>query len=486
MNKQIRRLGLFLMVCFVALFVQLNYVQVLRAHDLNTRPGNSRPIDQAFGRTRGTISTADGTVIARSVPSGDHFKYQRQFPEKDLFGAVTGYFNFTFGATGLEAFYNDELSGRTANQQVRSLSDLFVEHDHSGDLKLTLRKDVQQVARQELGNRKGSVVALDPKTGAILAFWSFPSYDPNPLSAHSSRASDVKKVLEATSDKPLLDRMYRETFFPGSTFKVITGSIGVNTGLVTPAQPIYPRVRSYTPPQTSRPLRNFGGEICGGPLFDILAKSCNSSFAKMGIDLGPEKMIRGVRAFGFDDKPPIDLPAAARSRFPTNFKRNLPVLAQSSIGQNSVSASPLQMALVAAGLANGGRIMAPHLLDEIRDGDGNLIKRARPTVWKTPVSPQTAGVMRLAMVQVVQRGTATRLAIPGFEVGGKTGTAQLGSDPPTSHAWIIGWAGPPGDPKVAIAVIVERQSGQSEATGGRVAAPIAQKVMAKILQVHGG
>ena len=486
MNKQIRRLGVFLMLCFVALFVQLNYVQVLRAHDLNTRPGNSRPIDQAFSRPRGTVSTADGTVVARSVASDDNFKYQREFPQKDLFGFVTGHFNFSFGATGIEAFYNDELSGRTAHQQYRSLSDLFVDHNRSGNLKLTLRKDVQETARSALGNRKGSIVALDPKTGAILAFWSFPSYDPNTLSAHGSKASAVKAVLEANVDKPLLPRMYRETFFPGSTFKVLTGSVGVETGLVTPTQPSYPVVTSYTPPQTSRPLRNFGGETCGGTLFDILAKSCNSSFANMGIDLGPTKMIRGVQAFGFNDRPPIDLPASVRSRFPTNFDQNLPVLAQSSIGQNSVSATPLQMALVSAAIANGGRMMAPHLLDEIRDGDGNRTKQARPTVWRTPISPQTADVMRQAMVQVVQRGTATRLAIPGFEVGGKTGTAQLGSVPPTSHAWIIGWAGPPGDAKVAVAVIVERQPGTSEATGGRVAAPIAQKVMAKILQVQGG
>ena len=275
-NTQIRRLGAFLMACFVALFVQLNYVQVLRAHDLNTKPGNSRPVDQAFSRPRGTVSTADGTVIARSVPSNDHFKYQREFPEKDLFGFVTGYFNFSFGATGLEASYNNELSGRTTNQQIRSLSDLFVDHDHTGNLKLTLRKDVQEVARQQLGNRKGSVVAINPKTGAILAFWSYPSYDPNALSSHGRSASVAKNLLEASPDKPLLPRMYRETFFPGSTFKVVTGSVGVQSGMVTQTQPVYPAVSSYTPPQTNRPLRNFGGEVCGGVLFDILAKSCNT------------------------------------------------------------------------------------------------------------------------------------------------------------------------------------------------------------------
>ena len=263
--------------------------------------------------------------------------------------------------------------------------------------------------------------------------------------------------------------------------------MGVNTGQVTPTQPSYPVATSYTPPQTRRPLRNFGGESCGGTLFEILAVSCNSAFAQMGVDLGPARMVNGSQAFGFNARPPVDLPAPAASRFPTDFTENLPKLAQSAVGQNDVSATPLQMALVAAGVANNGRIMAPHLLDQIRDGDGNLVRRFSPNVWMQATSPATADVMRQAMVEVVQRGTATGLAIPGMEVGGKTGTAQLGTNPPKSHAWIIGWAGPPGDPKVAVAVLVESQPGDvSDATGGRIAAPVAKAVMEKVLQVRGG
>lgn len=491
MNKQIRQLGGFLMLCFLALFVQLNYVQVLRAGELNRRPGNSRPVDQAFSRRRGTVSSADGALLARSDPSKDRYKFQRVFPESDLFGFVTGYFNFDFGATGIESVYNSELSGNTAKQKVRSLSDLFVDHERTGNLTLTIRKDVQQVARLALGSRKGSVVALDPKNGDIIAFWSFPSFDPNALSQHPQSKDDpsslVKRVLEASPEKPLLARMYRETFFPGSTFKVVTASVGVQSGQVTPNQPSYPVVSSYTPPQTRRPLKNFGGESCGGTLFDILAKSCNSAFAQMGVDLGPLRMVDGAQAFGFNERAPIDLPAPGRSRFPTDFTQNLPRLAQSSVGQNDVSATPLQMALIAAGIANNGQIMVPHLLDQIRDSDGNVIRHFDPKVWKQPVTPQNADIVRQAMVQVVQRGTATGLAIPGMEVGGKTGTAQLGTTPPKSHAWIIGWAGPAGQPKVAVAVIVEAQPGEvSDATGGRIAAPIARAVMEKALQVRGG
>jgi peptidoglycan glycosyltransferase len=171
-NRQIRRLGVFLMLCFLALFIQLNYVQVLKAKELNRHAGNSRPVDQAFSRGRGTVVSADGAVLARSDPSHDRYKFQRRFPESSLFGHVTGYFNFDFGATGIESAYNSELSGSTAKQKLRSFSDLFVEHQRTGNVSLTIRKDVQQVAREALGTRKGSVVALDPKTGDILAFWT--------------------------------------------------------------------------------------------------------------------------------------------------------------------------------------------------------------------------------------------------------------------------------------------------------------------------
>ena len=303
MDRQIRRLGVALMVCFAALFVQLNYIQVFRADELNDRPGNSRPIDATFSRERGTIASADGAVLARSVPSNDRFKFQRVYPEKSTCSATSPATSTTRSApSGVELEYNDELAGRTTKQQIRSLGDLFVEKDRTGNLELTIRKDVQQVARDALGDRKGSVVALDVKTGGVLAMWSYPSYDPNVLSAHPDGAIRpsvaAKELLDADPDKPLLARSYREIFFPGSTFKVVTGSAGLVSGKVTTDTPSYPVVTSYTPPGTSRPIRNFGGAACGGTLFTILAKSCNSSFAQMGVDVGADGMIsdrRGVR-----------------------------------------------------------------------------------------------------------------------------------------------------------------------------------------------
>jgi peptidoglycan glycosyltransferase len=479
MDKSIRRLGAFLMVCFTVLFVQLNVIQVIRADELNTRVTNERPIIASFSRPRGSISTADGVLLATSVPSDDRFQFQRTYPEGDQYAHLTGYLNYARGATGLERAYNEELSGRTATQQVRSIGDLFVDADRTGNLTLTVRADVQQVARAALGEQKGTVVALDPRTGGILALWSYPSFDPNLLANHDFNESEqAYALLEAADGKPLLPKAYQEIYPPGSTFKVVTGSTGVQDGSVTPSEPVYPTIRALDLPQTDKDLPNFGGSLCGGTLFEILAKSCNTSFAQMGMDLGDQKMITGSEAFGFNQRPPLDLPAV-ESRFPTDFTDNIPKLAQASIGQNDVAATPLQMALVAAGVANDGTILEPHVVDEIRDGEGELVRRLEPTVWTEAISPQSADVMRQAMREVVANGSATRLAIPGLDVGAKTGTAQFGPAAPLrSHAWVIAWAAQPGQaPSVAVAVLVEGQDGASEQTGGRVAAPIARQVI---------
>jgi penicillin-binding protein A len=509
MNRQLRRLGAGLLVCYVGLFLMVSWIQVVRADELNEltwacrRPeqprseppaefcANNRAITRDFDRPRGQIVAADGTVVAETVAAADdsQFEFQRQYPTGDLFGHITGYFNFNFGATGVERTYNDELAGETAEQEIRSLSDLFVERSNVGDLQLTVRADVQQLAREALGEQRGSVVAIDPRDGSILALWSFPSYDPNPLSSHDlAAAQQVKEQLEADPGRPLRARTYQERFPPGSTFKVVTGSTGVNTGVVTPDEPVYAVTNAYDIDFTEDDLNNFGGASCGGALFEILAISCNTAFAEMGADtIGDQPMVEGAEAFGFNARPPIDLPAAATSAFPAEFpgnEGNGPI-ARQSIGQGGVAASPLQMAMVAGAVANGGEVMTPHVMSEIRDEDGEVIDSYEPEPWQQAIRPDTASTMRQAMIGVVEDGTATRLAIDGIEVGGKTGTSSL-EPRPGSHAWIIGFAGPPrGESTVAVAVIVESQEGASEATGGRVAAPIARVVMERILEVQG-
>jgi peptidoglycan glycosyltransferase len=479
-TRSIRRLGVALIVLYAALFVQLNIVQVLRAEEYNDNPQNTRDIVRDFSRPRGAIISADGTILARSVEVGGRFERQREYPTGDLFGPITGWFSFNAGADGVEKEYNDELAGRTAASSVEDVADLFVDEDRTGDVVLSLHTTVQQVAREALGDRRGSVVALDPRNGAILALWSNPSFDPNPLSSvDQDLARGSRNLLLFDPRKPLLTRSYRETFFPGSTFKIVTGSAGLESGEVTLHSPTYPVRSGFVPPGTRAPIRNFGGGACGGDLFHGLEVSCNTVFAQMAYDMGGDALVGTAEGFGFNDAPPIDLPQAAPSPIGTvdNFNDNGPVLAQTGIGQNDVTATPLQMAMAAGAIANGGVVMKPHVMAEVRDDENNVVRAYRPEAWRTAITPEHAATMREAMINVAANGTATRLAVPGVPTAGKTGTAQVGTTSDLSHAWIVGFA-PADAPRVAIAVIVESvPGGGSEATGGRLAAPIGQQVL---------
>ncbi len=483
MNRQIRRLGIGMLVLYAALFVQLNVIQVLRADTYNDHPENTRAVIRDFSRPRGQILAADGTVLARSVPIDSPFKLQREYPEGELFAHVTGYFSLNAGTDGVERTYNDALAGRTG-ERIEDIGELLLGEPRTGDVSLTIPTDVQRVARDALGGKRGSVVALDPRDGAVLALWSFPSYDPTVLSnVDIEAAQEARDRILADEANPLLARTYRETFFPGSTFKVVTAAAGLASGSVTTTSPVYPTSNAYVPPLTSQPIRNFGGGTCGGTLPDILRVSCNTAFAQMGVDLGAETLVTKAEDFGFNDAPPIDLPAPAVSPIDdvASFQQNTPVLAMTAIGQNAVRSTPLQMALVAAGVANGGDVMVPHVMREVRDNEGRVVETWEPRSWKRAIRPDVAATLTDAMRGVVEEGTATRLAVPSVPTAGKTGTAQLGNG--LSHAWIVGFA-PADAPRVAVAVIVEAQPGASEQTGGQVAAPIAQAVLSAALAAN--
>lgn len=492
MNRSIMKLGVVLVVLYVALFAKLNWIQVVDKNSLDDNPLNTAQVRRDFNRPRGSIVTADGTVIAQTIPNPDtnsEFDRMRVYPSGELFGQTTGYFSFRYGSSGLEKQYNDELSGSTFDQQVKGFGDLFVARENVGNLTISLRKDVQETARTQLGDREGSVIALDPRNGAILGAWSWPSYDPNTVSSLDKAVSETSwKALNAAPGVPMRPHFYQDRYFPGSTFKVVTAGVGLQTGKVTNTEPSYPFTNGYTPQGTNKPIMNFGGETCGGTLPEILRVSCNSSFAQMGAEtIGAVDMVAGAGSFGFNTSVPIDMPEPAKSVFPTNVGNNQPKLAMSSIGQNDVQATPLQMAMVAGAVANGGVIMKPHMLTEVRNAQGEVVSTYSPGRWLTPMSSTAAATLFEDMVGVVKGGTATGMAIQGCTVGGKTGTAQLGTEPPRSHTWIMGFAGPPGKPPtVAVAVVVLNQSGGSEATGGRVAAPIAKAVLQTTLAAQGG
>ncbi|HVL04267.1 MAG TPA: penicillin-binding transpeptidase domain-containing protein [Acidimicrobiales bacterium] len=482
MNRQIRHLGIAMLVLFGALFVQLNVIQVIRADAYNDNPNNTRAIVRDFNEPRGQIVAADGTVLARSVPNEGRFERRREYPEGELFAEVTGYFSFVAGAAGAEKTYNDVLAGRTS-ESADDLGELLLGGDRTADVRLTLPSEVQRVARDALGATRGSVVALDPRDGSILALWNFPSYDPALLSSVDIEAAQAARDrLLADEANPLLPATYRETYFPGSTFKVVTAAAGLSSGQITAESPSYPTSTAYVPPLTTNPINNFGGSSCGGALFSILRVSCNTAFAQMGVDLGAEILVNQAEAFGFNQAPPLDLPEPEPSSIGevASFVQNTPVLAMTAIGQNAVRATPLQMAMVAGGVANGGQVMVPHVMAEVRNDDGEVIDTYEPEPWTRAMSAEDATLLTEAMVGVVEDGTASRLAVPGVTTAGKTGTAQLGNG--LSHAWIVGFA-PAEAPRVAVAVIVEAQPGASEQTGGRVAAPIAQAVLSAALGV---
>jgi peptidoglycan glycosyltransferase len=496
MRKQIRNLGAFLAILYVALFLQVNRLTVFEQAELQDKPGNNREIERDFNRPRGTVSTADGVVVARSVdaPAGSRFELQREFPEGERYAHITGYYGFSIGAAGLEDSYNDELAGRTDNFDLQDVEDLFVERERVGNLTLTVRDDVQRAAEGALQGRAGAVVALDPRTGGVLAMYSNPTFDPNVLSTLDTRAGNAANTeLNQRDGNPKLSRAYQDRFSPGSTFKVVTATAGIESGRVSRDQPDYPVLSEYEAPGRGSPIPNFGGGSCGGTLFPILQNSCNTAFARMGAeDVGPDGMLETAEAFGFNDSVPFDLPPSeagpVESVFPDIPENSLPLLAQASIGQQDVQATPLEMALVASAVANGGTIMTPHVVREVRDDEGEVIDEENVERWRTAMDEATAGLMREAMGSVVADGSAQRLAdgLGDFDLGAKTGTAQIG-DSGLVNTWIIGFAGPRGEaPTVAICVLVQNQDGVSdESTGGQVAAPVGAAVLAAALQGEG-
>jgi peptidoglycan glycosyltransferase len=484
MNKQIRRLAIALLACYLVLFVQLNVLAVGRQQELNADPRNNRQTERDFNRPRGNIVAADGTVLARSVPTtrGDQFKYQREYPLGDLFGNVTGYYTFSFGSTQIEQTQNDVLMGDTTDQKLRAIGGLFRGTDNTGSIVLSMRPDVQQVAADALGTREGSVVVMDPRTGAVIAMISNPRYNPADVAVHNTKlAEDVLTFLNAYPGKPLLANAYQERYMPGSSFKVITTSIAFENGITTLDRQ-FPASKSWVPPQTTDPIQNFGGTVCGGSMVEVFYRSCNIPFAQLATELGPERMVEGTKKWGIGEKVPIDLPAPAASSFGevSDFTDQLPLLAIGGFGQGSTTMVPLHMAMIASTIANGGVMMKPHVIDATLDHDGGVLTRTTPSVWKTPIAAATAETLTTLMIGVVNQGTGRPMQLEGgIQAAAKTGTAQLNTTgPERSNAWIIGFA-PATDPQYAVAVVLKGGPDDeiSAGTGGKLAGPIAKAVI---------
>ncbi len=489
MDRQIRRLGLALLVLFLLLFAQVNYLQVFASQRLADNPANAtRQLIAEYEVDRGSILAADGrTVLATSRRSPGALRYQRRYPQGPLYAGITGYYSVIYGRSGLEQAFNSYLNGSAPELLPQTLADQILGRPKRGaSVITTIEPALQKAAAQALGSQPGAVVALDPRTGNVLALFANPTYDPNLLASQDPR--EVRRAwsrLINDPDKPLLSRAYQELYPPGSTFKLVTAAAALQNGY-TPDS-LWPNPPVLQLPQTTHVLENFGGEHClgGAPKIttaQALTVSCNVVFGEIGLALGADALASQARAFGFaPDAASGDVPFALPFQEgvfpdPSYFTRRLPAVALSAIGQDNVAANPLQMALVAAAIANGGVEMAPRLVTEVRDPSGRVIRRFPPREFGTPISPQTAAELTRMMVSVVQSGTGTAAQIPGVTVAGKTGTAQHGVGRPP-HAWFVSFA-PAENPQVVVAVIVlDGGSLGSDATGGRVAAPIAKAVM---------
>lgn len=486
MNRQIRLLGLGMIILFVALFVNLNYLQIVHASSLNSNPLNGEAVVKEYTARRGNIISADGLTLATSVPSKDSFKYLRQYPTGALFEQVTGYFSFNYGSDGAERAYDKVLTGSKSPfrlpTSIQGLRNLLTNTNASQSLTLTVLDKLQTVARAELAGRLGSVVAIVPKTGAVLAMYSNPSFDPNQLAGHNlSQVAANYKAVSATPGGVLDPPAYRQSWFPGSSFKVVT-SAAVYDHDPALANQVQPSLSALPLPQTHTQLHNFGGEVCGGNLPQLFTISCDTGFGQLGLDLGANNLAGEANAFGFDQAPPLDLPFVAKSNFPAaaSFAQALPTLAYSAIGQEDVQATPLEMALVAGGIADGGVIMTPHILDHVTNSQNQTVETYKPTKWLTATSPATASTVTSLMESVVNspRGTGTAAAIPGVTVAGKTGTAQTGTG--LTDDWFVAFA-PAQNPTIAVAVVLPNQGGANEYQGGTIAAPIAKAVIEAFL-----
>lgn len=485
MTVGIRRVGIAVVALMLLLVGQLTYLQIVDAKELAHDTRNPRDNLRDLRAPRGKIISADDRVLARSVPSGDNLERQREYPLGELMAHIVGYQSIVVGTTGLERSYNDVLTGRgRARIELRDVVDFLRGTQRVGNLLTSVRVDAQLVAKAALGDQRGSVVVMEPATGAIVAMYSNPSFDPTPLASHHRKqVQDYFTALSNAPGNPALPRAYREIYPPGSTFKVVTTTNALDEGVAT-LDRRFPTLRELVVPQSDRTISNFGRSSCGGDLTTVFVRSCNTAFAQLGLDLG-NAFPPAMRRFGIFDTPPLDLePTAAASTgpAPNSFDNNKPRFALAGIGQGDVATTPLQMALVASAIANKGLVMTPHIGAAVQDDEGQLLSTVKDKVWRRATSEGTAATVKSLMIDVVNspNGTGSSARIPGITVAGKTGTAQTSEDV-APHAWFVAFA-PAEAPRYAVAVIVENGGNiGSEATGGRVAAPIAKQMLQFLL-----
>lgn len=488
MTSQVRRTGAFLLALFMALFINLNIIQVLRADDYANHPNNRRLIIDEYQIRRGSVIAGD-QHIAFSEETDGTLKYVRRYDPPELYSHILGYYSLVYGRAGLEGRLNEDLTGTPTALLAENLADLLGQRDLVGNyVRLTVDPVVQEAAAAALDGRIGAVVAIDPTTGAVLAEYSHPTFDPNALASHDP--DEVRTYWsEASEDErqPLAARTRQRRFQPGSAMKIIVAAAALEKGIGPDTA--FEDTTTYTPPQTDRGIRNYGGGTCAdGDTISLersFVVSCNVVFAKLGVDLGVDDLVDQAERFGFNRELPYLLPSVP-STIPSDL--DPPATAQSAIGGRDVQTTPLHMAMIAAAVFNEGVLLRPYIVQEILDPSGRRIRGDDAGPWvearhtAQAVSRETARDLSDMMVRAVEDGTGRNARIDGVRVGGKTGTADPGGDRP-STVWFTGFASTgdgADDRQVAVAVVIP--DAEAGATGGATAAPIARQVMEAALR----
>ena len=482
MNRELRRVVFVIIAMFMSLLVSSSIIHVVAADALAQDPRNVRSVYDSYKTQRGAI-LVDGEPIAISEKSDDRFHYLRNY-KSEMYSAVTGFFSFYQGATGLESKMNSYLTGKNSTQFFEQVNALLSGNPVTGaSIELTIDPVVQKAAWDAMGNLKGAVVAIDPKTGNILAMVSKPGFDANQLAVHDGTISGTNYAnLLADKNSPLVNKAISGSLYaPGSVFKILVASAAIESGKYTPESTL-PNPVKFKLPGTNTYVQNSGEGKCGGKatvsIADALRFSCNVPFAQLGIALGQDAIRAQAEKFGFGDAIEIPLRSTA-SVYPKNMDDAQVGL--SSFGQFDDRVTPLQIAMISAAIANNGTLMKPNLIENVVSANLSSLYAPTPQVYGTPVSSTTANLVRDMMIDAVARGVSSNAKIDGVSVAGKTGTAQNAKGEPYT-LWFTGFA-PADNPRVAIAVVIEDGGGIGQAgRGNTLAAPIAKKVMQAVLR----
>ncbi|MFF0259175.1 penicillin-binding transpeptidase domain-containing protein [Streptomyces microflavus] len=484
MIRYIRRAAAFCLLLLVALLANAARIQLFEADELDDNPANRRNTIVRYDQPRGNILVGDRAVTGNKE-TGEQLSFERTYLHGPLYAPVTGYASQTYGTTLIENAEDGVLSGTDSLLAPLPFWDEFTRgRQPGGNVVTTVKESMQRAAYAGLSGRRGAVAALEPSTGRILALVSTPSYDPERLSGTGSAVTDAWTRLNAAKSLPMLNRAIRQTYPPGSTFKIVTAAAALDARVVKDADAPTDTPSPYVLPGTRTTLPNEATGCEQASLADAIRVSCNTVMAHLGVEVGLEGMVEAAGRFGFNETG-LRIPSGvARSNFDTDMSDDQ--LALSSIGQFNTTATPLQMAMVAAAVANHGDLRVPYLVDRVTTADGDTVQQQGPRSYERAMSPSTAVQLQRMMVDVVENGTGSNAAIDGVKVGGKTGTAQHGIDNSgLPYAWFISWAQAPdsGRPAVAVAVVVEDASAdRSDISGGGSAAPIARAVMEAALE----